>query len=209
MIENFDWHTTCCPICLDPMNNHQPTSYCLDCNQRCLEIEVFCRLPSVRIYKEMRSEATMGKHMWRGGCTACFTTMQYWDSGATLGANLEHIRRCSRFRYAMSLDPSWQSGLSLRQRLSSSSGRQRDDGIQVGPPWVPSPLPFSTRTRAYGLNLEPVLPIVLPAGIAEIAAKMSAPFGRCQVCSQPKTLIFRRGMKGFTSICPTDENHAR
>ncbi len=37
--------------------------------------------------------------MWYGECFDCGYFWQYWDFGATLGAGLEHMRRCRRRKH--------------------------------------------------------------------------------------------------------------
>lgn len=206
-MENFDWAGIACPYCSCPMSIHSEMGVCVRCDTRCLDTESgFPEYAHVRIYKEIRKSESMSQHMWKGGCSACFTTTQYWSYGATLGTMLEHIRRCSRFRYALSLDPTRQSPVSSAQRLSSSSGRQRTGGIQVGPPWVP---PLFTLPRGIGRDGEPVLPIVLPKGWAELTRKIQAPFGRCRVCDEPNTLTLRPGAAQFNTVCSIDRRHDR
>jgi hypothetical protein len=151
--EKFNWRDMLCPVCGHRMSYHHATGLCQGCVQyknpvvRCLEADP-TRLAKILVYKERRHEVAMSEHMWKGGCTACFTTTQYWGFGATLGTMLEHMRRCSRFRYARSLEPTDQSSVSSAQRLSSSSGRLRTGGIQAGPPWVPpSALPLKPKFK--------------------------------------------------------------
>jgi hypothetical protein len=125
-IENFFWDLLICPACACPMENHKDTGNCDICRLTCYNSEVgeFLVPPKVRVYQER--DKGMRDHIWRGGCTACFELWSYWHPGAAIGYALHHVRSCSRFRYALSLDWTGESDVSSDQRLSSSSGRQRN-----------------------------------------------------------------------------------
>lgn len=184
----FNWEGLACPVCGHRMMYHSSTGQCRGCDKYCLDFDP-TRPAKVRIYKERGLEDTMSERMWKGGCAACFRTWKYWDSGATLGIALEHTRRCSRFRYALSLDPTYQSGVSLRQRISSSSGRQRP-----GSPGQPSPPLTGTA-------------FTLPEGYHAIAEVFVAPFGRCKICRQP--LRLRVDFSKATTVKYCDAGHGR
>jgi hypothetical protein len=140
-IENFRWADMRCAMCDCSMQNHDNMGRCLVCISD-LVWDGSCTLRGVHfkakmwVYQE-RKRDSMQTHLWRAGCTACFEMVSYWNPGAALGWALHHSRSCSRFRYALSLEPTHQSRVDWLQRISSSSGRQRSEGsIQVGPPWV-------------------------------------------------------------------------
>ena len=183
-IENFFWDRVICPACACLMEDHKNTGTCSCCDMNCwgAEVSEFLYMPKIRVYQE-KDKDSMQHHMWRGGCTACFGLWAYWHPGAALGFAFHHVRSCSRFRYALSLVTPGQSPVSLRERISSSSGRQRTDGIQVGPPWVPSfPSPLFT----------------LPAGF-EAAQYNPFPYGWCTNCGS--ALVVTQGMMPY---CPKE-----
>lgn len=190
-IENFDWAELICPACGCQVKWHNNTQICRSCETACYSVPTreLAWWPKVRIYQERKPDS-MQHHLWRGGCTACLQVWSYWHGGAALGMALQHTRTCSRFRYAISLDPSYQSPVSSAQRLLSSSGRQRTGSSLAGPSG----------------ELPSLLSPYLTGRIKELVA---APWGRCSVCKAAKVPRIQMPGARLIYLCEVDGSHGR